>query len=426
MYAQIIPYRERIADLRRLLRENGSLGLLLVDVSDLAHVEHDYGSKAFEKVLGLATDLVLELQGNEIRASDILALNDKGGDAFLVFLSPKRADRDGRTRVADLASAAKRVQDHLNRRLARLTSPYVRGRRRVTVGFSVVFFNPLVMPERLVSRLVEESWESVRIQRMQLDFQNRCSIQEILLSDQIRTVFQPIVDVRSNAIIGYEALSRGPSGTEFQAPLAMFEAAAAVDLAFELDRHCRHQALETAAKSLPADALLFLNVFPSSMYDPDFQGTSLIEMLGKLGLGPGRIVLEISEQYAIDNYTLFVEALKNFTDVGFEVAVDDIGAGHSGLEKIAHLNPRYLKLDMQLVRDIDASYIRREMTRAVTAFAVKTEAAVIAEGIEREGELEVVRDMGIEFGQGYLLGRPSDTFQVQVPAARAAGSSEGG
>jgi len=415
MYAQVIPYRDRLADLRRVLREQGSLGLLLIDVSELAQVEHDYGSKAFEKVLSLATELVLELQGHEVRATDILALNDKGGDAFLVFLSPRRGDRESRTRVADLALAAKRVQEHLNRRLGKMNSPYIRGRRRVTVGFSIVFFNPLVMPERLVARLVEEGWESVRIQKMQLEFQNRCMVQELLLGDQVRTVFQPVVDLRTGGVLGWEALSRGPSGTDQHAPVNMFEAAAAADLVFELDRHCRQTALNSA-KALPPDTKLFLNMFPSSMYDPDFQGTALIDTIGRLGLGPGRIVLEISEKYAIENYTLFVEALKNFTDMGFEVAVDDIGAGYSGLEKIAHLNPRYLKLDMQLVRDIDQSFIRMEMTRAVKNFAGKADAAVIAEGIEREGELKIVQEMGIEYGQGYLLGRPADSFQAPTLA----------
>jgi EAL domain-containing protein (putative c-di-GMP-specific phosphodiesterase class I) len=127
-------------------------------------------------------------------------------------------------------------------------------------------------------------------------------------------------------------------------------------------------------------------------------------------------VLEISEKYAIENYPRFVDAMKTFTDMGFEVAVDDIGAGHSGLEKIAHLNPRYLKLDMGLVKDIDTSYIRRETARIVKAFAEKAEAAVIAEGIERDGELQVIMEMGIEYGQGWLLGRPQDGFQAPTLA----------
>ena len=180
-YAQTPPYRERITELREMLLQQGSLALLLIDASELAQVEHDYGSKAFEKVLSMTTELVVELRGIEVRSTDILTLNDKGGNAFLVFLSPRRGEREGRTRVADLQSASARVEEHLNRKLARMVSPYVRGRRRVIVGFSLAFFNPLIMPERLIARLVEEAWECARIQRMQLEFQNRCRLQEILL-----------------------------------------------------------------------------------------------------------------------------------------------------------------------------------------------------------------------------------------------------
>ena len=297
------------------------------------------------------------------------------------------------------------MEEHLNRKLARLASPYLRGRRQVTVGFSLVFFNPLIMPERLVTRLVEEAWECTRIQKMQLAFQNRCRLQEILLADQINSVFQPLVNLQTPGILGYEALARGPAGTAQQSPLNLFAAAAESDLVFELDRHCRRKAFQ-AAKELPFPAKLFVNVFPSSMYDPDFQGTSLIRLLEGLGLSPDRIVLEISEQYAIENYTLFVEALQNFTQMGFSIAVDDIGAGYSGLEKIAHLNPRYLKFDMQLVRDLDQSYIKREMARALKAFADKMDSKIIAEGIEREGERQACVDLGIDFGPG-LPARPA-------------------
>jgi EAL domain-containing protein (putative c-di-GMP-specific phosphodiesterase class I) len=421
MYSQTPPYREKLLELTEVLRRHGSLGLLLIDASELAQVEHDYGSKAFEKVLSMATELVVELRGIEVRNTDLLALNDRGGDAFLIFLSPKRSDREGSTRISDLQAAATRVEEHLNRKLARLTSPYlrVRGRRQVRVGFSLAFFNPLIMPERLVTRLVEEAWECTRIQKMQMAFQDRCRLQEILLADQIHTVFQPLVLLQEQGTLGYEALARGPAGA-LQTPFHLFEAAKKSDLVFELDRHCRRKAFQ-AAKEMPAPAKLFVNVFPSSMYDPDFQGNALIRLLEGLGLSPDRIVLEISEEYAIENYTLFVEALQNFTQMGFSIAVDDIGAGYSGLEKIAHLNPRYLKFDMQLVRDIDQSYIKREMARALKAFADKMEAKIIAEGIEREEERQACVDLGIDLGQGYLLGRPAELSTFIIPARTANG-----
>jgi len=407
MPSEVSPYTERLENLCEILEAHGSLALLLVDVSQLAQVERDYGSRAFERVLGLARDLVLELKGSEIRGTDIIATSERGGDAFLIFLSPKRYE--GRLKVADLQAAASRVADFLNRRLGRLATPYLSVRREVAVGFSLVFFNPLVMGQRLVTRLVQEAWECVRVQKMQSDFQNRCRLQAVLLEDQLSVVFQPVVELATGTIHGYEALCRGPAGTTYHNPTSLFAMAAEADMVFELDRSCRRKAL-LGSKGLPAGAKLFINVFPSCMYDPEFQGASLIRLLEGLGLAPERIVLEINEKYAIENYKLFVEALQNLTQMGFEIAVDDIGAGYSGFEKIAHLNPRYLKFDMELVKDIDGSYVRREMARALKDFAHKMESTIVAEGIEREGELGALRDLGIEYGQGYLLGRPSETF----------------
>jgi EAL domain-containing protein (putative c-di-GMP-specific phosphodiesterase class I) len=407
-----VPYRERLDELRAILDRQGSLGLLLIDISELAQVEHDYGSQAFQNVLGMARDILLELRGNDVRTTDVLAVDDKGGDAFLVFLSPKR--NEGAMRVADLQAAGQRVEEHLNRKLMRLASPYLPTPRQVVVGFGLVFENPLVMAERLVSRLVDEAWACVRVQRRQRDLMRRCTLQEVLLEDKIATVFQPIVGLRDASILGIEALARGPEGTHFHAPLRLFELATESDLAFELDRKCRRRALG-AARSLPAGQLLFVNVLPSAMYDPEFQGQSLLRQLQEVGLAPDRIVLEITEKYAIENYAVFAEALAEFTRLGFRIAVDDVGAGYSGLEKIAHLNPSYLKLDRELIRDIDSSYIRREMSRALKAFADKIGSTIIAEGIEREAELKTLVELGIDYGQGFLLARPAAHMLAALP-----------
>jgi hypothetical protein len=254
-----VPYRERVEDLRQVLAQQGSLGLLLIDTSTLAQIEHQYGTAVFEKVMGMARDLVLELKGHEVRSEDIICINDRGGDAFLVFFAPKR--REGPLRIADLKAAADRVEVHLNRKLVRLATPYLGTLRRVTVGFALAFYNPLVMPERLVSRLVEEAWSCVHVQRAQHDLQNRCDLQEVLLADQLSTVFQPVVDLRTRRVLGYEALSRGPAGSVYQMPLRLFEMAAEADLVFELDRKCRRRA-RASAISLPAGSKLFVNVFP--------------------------------------------------------------------------------------------------------------------------------------------------------------------
>jgi EAL domain-containing protein (putative c-di-GMP-specific phosphodiesterase class I) len=414
---ELAPYRERVAELRNVLLQQGSLGLLLIDVQPLAQIEHQYGSSAFERVMEMARNLVMELQGQEVRTEDTICLNEKGGDAFLVFFSPKR--REGPLRMADLRAAAERVEGHLNRKLARLTSPYLGTLRRVTVGFALAFYNPLVMPERLVARLVEDAWSCVRVLRAQRDLQSRCDLQEVLLSDQLSTVFQPVIDLRGRTVIGYEALSRGPAGSVYQMPLRLFEMAEEADLVFELDRKCRRRALVSAVR-LPPSAKLFVNVYPSAMYDPEFQGAALVRLVESQGLSPDRVVLEITEKSAIENYELFVEALSELTTLGFSIAVDDVGAGYSGLEKIARLSPRYLKFDRELIRDIDSSYIRREMTRALKAFADSIGSAIIAEGIEHQRELNTLLELGVEYGQGYLLGRPGPAFLPPSHSSRPA------
>ena len=170
----------------------------------------------------------------------------------------------------------------------------------------------------------------------------------------------------------------------------------------------------------PNAAKLFINVFPSAMYDPEFQGAALVSLAQAQGLTPDRVVLEITENAAIENYDLFADALAELTRFGFSIAVDDVGAGYSGLEKIANLYPRYLKFDIELIRNIDSSYIRREMTRALKSFADSIGSTIIAEGIERSGELKTLLDLGIQYGQGYLLGRPDPAFQTPALAAPVA------
>ena len=282
------------------------------------------------------------------------------------------------------------------------------------MGYAVVFHNPLIMAERVVARVVSEAWESVRIQKMQADFQTRCRLQDVLLGDQITTVFQPIVDLlrgRHARARGALARPEGHAAAQPDQPVRGREPrpiSSSSSTATAAGRRSRPR------RDLPAPYRLFVNVVPASMYDPDFQGAASSSCSRGSGSSPERIVLEVSEQYAIENYTLFVEALQNFTQMGFSIAVDDIGAGYSGLEKIAHLNPRYLKFDMQLVRDIDQSNVKREMARALKTFADKMDSKIIAEGIEREGERQACVDLGIDYGQGYLLARPAplETFNL--------------
>jgi len=180
---------ERMDDLLPLLREHGGLAALLVDLTPLGHVEHVYGSRAYTDVLESATNLILELSGTEVRGTDLFASSDRSGDGFLVFLSPP--EHGGAARLSELEALARRVENYLNASLARLESPYLQGRTRIVVGYGLSLQNPLISPERLVSRLVQDAWECVNLARSEREFRAKCLLQELLIHEEVGTVYQP-------------------------------------------------------------------------------------------------------------------------------------------------------------------------------------------------------------------------------------------
>ena len=171
------------------------------------------------------------------------------------------------------------------------------------------------------------------------------------------------------------------------------------------DRLCRRRALLSSGR-IPTGAKIFVNTLPATIRDPQFRGKSLIDFLDKAQVSPDRIVIEITEKLVIENYNLFREAMAYFTDLGMSFAVDDVGSGYSGLESIARLKPTFLKIDMSLVRDVHASLVNRAMVEAIVAMGHGIGAAVIGEGIHSNEEAGALLDAGVDWGQGFLLGRP--------------------
>ena len=117
-------------------------------------------------------------------------------------------------------------------------------------------------------------------------------------------------------------------------------------------------------------------------------------------------MIEITEKLVIDSYGLLLETMAYFTDLGMSFAVDDVGAGYSGLESIANLKPSFLKIDMSLVRNVHESLVNREMVKAIVSLGRGIGAEIIAEGIETEDEFAALVDMDVDYWQGYLMARP--------------------
>jgi len=256
-----------------------------------------------------------------------------------------------------------------------------------------------------VERAIQEALAQAAHQRKSDEQLILEHLQDILLRERVVTAYQPILRMKEGTVMGFEALSRGPRGSGLETPDALFDAAEGHHLFVELDRLCRRRALLNSGR-VPSNAKVFVNTLPATMRDPQFRGKPLIELLGKAQVSPDRIVIEITEKKIIENYSLFRDSMAYFTDLGMTFAVDDVGAGYSGLESIARLKPSYLKVDIKLVRDVHVSPVNRAMVKAIISLGHGIGATVIAEGIESEDESQALRGMGVDFGQGYYLARP--------------------
>ena len=241
-------------------------------------------------------------------------------------------------------------------------------------------------------------------------------LEQVLNENRIRSVFQPIINLADGTVFGYEALSRGPIGTRLESADALFSAAQAVGATQRLERVCRFRSIAAAA-GIPAGCFLFLNLSPRVLEEQN-AGLSR-EVIEQSRLAQERIVLEITEKQAIADFDLLKRTLLYYYRQGFKVAIDDAGAGHNSLRAVTEVRPHFIKLDMALVRDIDRDRAKNALVSAIIIFAKRIDAKVLAEGIETVDELATLIEIGVDLGQGFLLGRPSSGFIEPKPEIAA-------
>lgn len=236
------------------------------------------------------------------------------------------------------------------------------------------------------------------------------SLVEILSGRHIKSVYQPIVSLKGDGVLGYEALSRitlAVSGMNIE---ELFEAAAKGGKLWELEKLCRARALKGACKK-PPGAKIFLNVDPNTIYDPAFIAGFTREMLSEASLDPDDIIFEITEKRVVSSISAFTEAIDHYQRQNFKIAIDDFGSGYSGLTRACAFSPNYLKIDMSIVRGIDSDSRKRSVVLGIVKLCQEAGIKIIAEGIETQEELSILMEMGVDYGQGYLLGRPEEEFR---------------
>jgi EAL domain-containing protein (putative c-di-GMP-specific phosphodiesterase class I) len=223
-------------------------------------------------------------------------------------------------------------------------------------------------------------------------------LSDLIDAHAFHTAYQPIVHLASGAIAGFEALARF-SAEPIRGPQDWFEDAHAVARGVELELLAIRSAIEGFGRLAPG-AYLSLNVSPCTILDE-----SLESVLA--GVAPGRLVLELTEHAPIEEYGALKTALAALRGEGLKLAIDDAGSGYASFRHILQLQPDIIKLDQSLIRDIDLDAGRRALAMGLITFARETGCTIVAEGVENERELAVLKGLGVTAAQGYLLGRPA-------------------
>ena len=232
------------------------------------------------------------------------------------------------------------------------------------------------------------------------------SLRDILCGKAPTAVFQPIIAINTGEIIGYEGLIRGPSNSALHAPLSLFKVARQCGFALEIEQICREVTLQRFVElNLPGK--LFLNVSPECLTHPNSGNDETISFIQRIGLSPERLIIELTESQPTYDYTVLREAVLHYRSVGFQIAIDDLGEGFSSLRLWSELRPEYVKIDMHFIQGINLDPVKLHFVQSIQSIAENSGSRVVAEGIETNGELMVLRDLGIPFGQGFLIARPN-------------------
>ncbi|MFB8369018.1 EAL domain-containing protein [Pseudarthrobacter sp. NPDC055928] len=225
-------------------------------------------------------------------------------------------------------------------------------------------------------------------------------ISALLENQMLMTAFQPIYGLASKGVVGVEALSRFVSDDGAGAEL-WFAEAASVGLGANLEFSALGSAAAAAA-NLPPHLYVSLNVSPTSCIDP-----RLPELFDHIELPVSRIVLELTEGIPDDEYPHFVSAITPLRERGLRIAIDDSHSGAGALSRMVHLRPDFIKLGRDIISGVDSDSTQQALAACMVDFAEQIGTVLVAEGVETREELQVLTDLGVSAGQGYLLGRPS-------------------
>lgn len=278
------------------------------------------------------------------------------------------------------------------------------------------------MAIRMRWNIEEESWTRNRDLHVPSDRERIC---ELVDANALAIHFQAIYSVSERQPYGFEALTRIRAENPFFSIDELFQKAVATGVISALDMQCRENAFEAAAGLglTKKGCRLFLNFCPETLLYPAHRAGLTDQLAEKWSIPKESIILEITEQEAIRNYGLFKQSIEHYRERGYQIAIDDFGAGYGGLKMLSIIEPDFVKIDRHFISDIDKSIVKHNLVDSIATACHRIGIKVIAEGVEQAEELKVILDMGIDLVQGFLLHRPSASPPEGRPAFPASHSS---
>jgi diguanylate cyclase (GGDEF)-like protein len=249
------------------------------------------------------------------------------------------------------------------------------------------------------------------------------AITAVIDSQSLTAVYQPIVELATGRVLGYEGLVRVPPESTFAHTGAMFDAAEAAGRVQDLDRAALEVVL-AGMTGLADDVLLSLNVSPQTLESGDMTATAFLSILRRHGVSPDRVILELTEREAVRDPERLRETLRGVQRAGVRVAADDVGAGNAGLRLLSQFQFDVVKIDLSLVQGGGHRDQTLSVLSSLAQMADRLGAMTIAEGVETPEQLRMIRELGIVAGQGYLLGRPGPRLDLPLVDLEALASRE--
>ncbi|MDA8442275.1 MAG: EAL domain-containing protein [Peptococcaceae bacterium] len=389
-------------NLVRAIKNGYPVWIIYMDVQMFQEIEFRQGMEACNRILVEVEAAIKATLKEQKKLFHMTLVENRGGDDFVVYLVPS-AHTPWEIHEAQ-ANWVKPLERRINNR--------IKGEHlTLRAGIALCKSENGRSPESVLKSALKETFLLNKSEPDPNYFVRRETVNSIIQQPEqyLRIAYQPIWQVQTNRIFGFEALSRVHQLNAFQHIGDLFPFAEKIGQLYPVETTCRRAAIIAAKQVLQPKEALFLNINPHVLTDPAFASGETRKLLLEHSLQPSDVVLEITEGSAIEDFTVFRQALNHYRNQGYRIALDDVGAGYSSLQSIAELHPDFLKIDRSLIASVNCDPIKWALLETFVTFSKRIGCQVLAEGVETIEELQTVVQLGVDYVQGYFLARPEFT-----------------